>query len=259
MKDRFRLFARAVSNFAKSRFLLLLVGSALSSAGCASKALPLETTYFLRPELLTHIDGIPFQKAWQRESVDWNRYTQVYVPPVNIEPLYRMEWLAGMDSEKKFRDLEDLALSTRRTLEDAFRQDPRHRFRVVDSPGPDTLVYEFALVEVVPNQAFLDTLSYLGGPLSGGTGFVIGSAWRTHSRSTVAFEVRVLDGGTQGALAMYADREAEKNSLINVKSLSWYGHAKGIIREWARQLVQVTERAPGEQVKDSKTFEMKPW
>jgi hypothetical protein len=54
-------------------------------------------------------------------------------------------------------------------------------------------------------------------------------------------------------------RPSEKFSLVNVKDLTWYGHAKAILREWADQFVKIANKQPGEIVKDSAPFDLKPW
>ena len=41
--------------------------------------------------------------------------------------------------------------------------------------------------------------------------------------------------------------------------LTWYGHAEAIIDEWAKQFVRVANQQPGEIIKDSPLFDLKPW
>jgi hypothetical protein len=60
-------------------------------------------------------------------------------------------------------------------------------------------------------------------------------------------------------VAQVADRESEKFSIVNVKDLTWYGHAKSILREWADQFVQMANKPPGKKLKDSPPFDLKPW
>ncbi|MND09778.1 hypothetical protein D3C83_333700 [compost metagenome] len=58
---------------------------------------------------------------------------------------------------------------------------------------------------------------------------------------------------------MYADREQEKMSPVNVKDLTWFGHAYAIIEEWAGQFVMVANKKRGQKVKDSAGFTLRPW
>ena len=55
------------------------------------------------------------------------------------------------------------------------------------------------------------------------------------------------------------DFEKEKMTLISVKDIKWYSHAESIIEEWAEQFVRVANKQPGEIVKDSAGFTLKPW
>ena len=74
-----------------------------------------------------------------------------------------------------------------------------------------------------------------------------------------AFEARMRDGATKEIVAMFADRESQKYSPVNIKDLTWYGHARSIIREWADQFVRMANKQPGEIIKDSPPFDLRPW
>ena len=77
------------------------------------------------------------------------------------------------------------------------------------------------------------------------------------TKSTVAFEGRMKDGETKEVVALFADRESQKYSPVNVKDLTWYGHARSIIREWADQFVRMASKAPTEIIKDSPPFDLR--
>jgi hypothetical protein len=79
------------------------------------------------------------------------------------------------------------------------------------------------------------------------------------AKATVAFEAKIKDGTTNEVLAMAADREQGKSAPVNLRALTWYKEAEGIIDEWAAQFVQIANRRPGEVVKDSSPFTLKPW
>ncbi len=125
-------------------------------------------------------------------------------------------------------DAKELAGYARGVFEEAFRKDTKHRFIVVEQPGPNTLVVEFALVEVVPNKVVLDALGYAAGPAVGVAGTAAANIQTGTTHSTVAFKARMKDGGTNDVVAMFADRESEKFSIVNIKGLTWYAHAKAI-------------------------------
>jgi hypothetical protein len=79
------------------------------------------------------------------------------------------------------------------------------------------------------------------------------------SLATVAFEAKINDSKTSTVLAMAADREQGKMAPINLRALTWYGEANVIIDEWAGQFVQIANKRPGEIVKDTSPFTLKPW
>lgn len=58
---------------------------------------------------------------------------------------------------------------------------------------------------------------------------------------------------------MAADRESQQYAPIPVRGLTWYSHAETIITDWSRQFVQIANRKPGEKVKDTDPFTLKPW
>lgn len=123
------------------------------------------------------------------------------------------------------------------------------------------MVVELALTELVPNKAGFEAVT-LGASTAArkAAAAVGGAAARTiGSKSTVAFEMRVRDGANNRIIAMFADREAEKGSIINVKNFSWYAHAKTIIKEWADQFVKIANKDPDEIVADTAAFSFKPW
>lgn len=236
---------------------LLVLSAALAAAGC--KAKPGPDAGFIPPENLEKPYDLPFHKAWRKPNLQWERYTEIYVAPFNTDYLREMTWWDKLErGEKVKEDAKELAIYAQRTFEDAFRNDPNHRLRVVEQAGPQTLVAEFALTEVVPNKMVLDALGYAAGPVAGPVGSAASTAQTVTTRSTVAFEARFRDGETKEVVALFADRESEKSSLVNLKDLSWYAHARSIIKEWADQFVELANKPRGT-IKDSSPFDIRPW
>jgi hypothetical protein len=240
--------------------LVAVLAAALGGVGCIQKAKPAQPAGFIPPENLEKPTDLPFQKAWRKADSDWKHYTEIYVAPWNVEYLRQMNWWEKLErGEKVKEDAKELAGYARATFEEAFRKDSKHRFSVVDQPGPNTLVAEFALTEVVPNKIVLDALGYAAGPVVGAAGSAAAAGQTAATHSTVAFEARMRDGATNEVVAMFGDRESEKFSLVNVKDLTWYGHAKSILREWAGQFVKLANKQPGDIIKDSPPFDLRPW
>lgn len=227
----------------------------LTLTGCAMKAGPAKPAGFIPADQMTKLKDLPFHKAWLKPGADFSRYTEVAIAPVNTEHLAKMDWWQGLERQSSVQaDAAKLAKYAQSAFQAAFRNDPKRRFTVVETAGPKTLMWEVALIEVVPSKVVLNMMSYA--PLVG-TG--AGVIRKLGAKSTVAFEARVRDGATGEILALFADREGEKSAPVNIKDLTWYGHAESILQEWARQFVAVASRKPDEAVQDSAFFTLKPW
>lgn len=222
-------------------------------AGC--KAAPIAGAGFVDYGRMTAPADLPFHQAWMDPSVDWKHYRRIRIAEVNTGHLPKMEWARQTGRQEKVReDAQKLAHYAQETFERAFGEDPNHRFEVAEQPDGETVILELALVEVIPSKVALNTLCYA--PFVG-TAARIFRGWK--HRSSVAFEARMLDGATGAVVAEFADWEAEKAAPLNVKDVTWYGHAESIIAEWAGQFVRIVNRKPGETVRDSKPFTLKPW
>ncbi len=79
-----------------------------------------------------------------------------------------------------------------------------------------------------------------------------------NDKSSVAFEARLRNGATGEVVVLAADREAEQYAPIDLRGLTWYSDAEGIIDDWARQFVNITNAAPGENVERTPTFRLLP-
>ena len=222
-------------------------------AGC--KAAPIAGTGFVDYGKMAVPKDLPFHQAWVDPAADWHRYRKIQIAQVDTGHLSKMEWARQTGQIEKIQeDSRKLASYAQGTFQRAFREDPLHRFEVVDQPDGETVIFELALVEIIPSKVALNTLCYA--PFLG-TAARIFRGWK--HRSTVAFEARMRDGATGAVIAQFADREAEKAAVINVKDVTWYGHAESILAEWARQFVRIANRKPGEVVRDSEPFTLKPW
>lgn len=247
-----KIFPRAALTW----MLLPSLAASATAAGLAGcKAAPGRSAGFVEEARMTAPEDLPFQKAWIDPAVDWERYRRIQIAPVDTSHLAEMEWAKQVDKQEKVReDARKLAGYAQEIFRRTFQEDPGHRFEVVDLADVETVVFEMALVEIIPSKLAINTLCYAP---------FVGTAVRIFRgmkhRSTVAFEARLRDGATGAVIAQFADREAEKAAVINVKDVTWYGHAESILAEWARQFVRMFNRKPGEAVRDSKPFTLKPW
>ena len=99
---------------------------------------------------------------------------------------------------------------------------------MVDSPTHDahTLELEVALIEVIPSKVVLNILGYA--PFFVGTGITV---VRTiaDDKSSAAFEARMRNSSTRQIVLLAADREAQQLTIVDLRGLTWYSDAEGII------------------------------
>jgi len=231
------------------------------SLGCksvTSRAEPAAGTGFVPMAELKSNPDLPFNKAWFKQGVDFSSYRSIYVPGVNTR--YMLDdtwWQTCMRRDKMEQDIKDVAAFLRQHLIDAFKNDPKKRYAVVDAPGPGVLVLDVALTELVPSNPVIEALT-LAAPY--GSGVAVQAAARSAGNvASVAFEARLIDGGTRDTVAMFADREQAKAAFVDLNALTWYGEAHVIITDWSGQFVAVMDRKPGEVVQPAPSFTLRPW
>jgi hypothetical protein len=206
-------------------------------------------------------DLYPFHKIWLAPA--WNDASNktVVVAPVSADFVKQASWWAKANmkggDEQMAKDLHNLAVFTQQKFQEAFRADRNKRFQVVDAAQGDSLVFELALVDVVPNKAALGALGLAATVVAAPVGAAI--AAKESAKGSVAIEGRIRDASTGQIVGMWADRETGKFAPINLRRATWYGEAHKIIEEWAGQWVRIANAAPGERVKDTRTFTLMPW
>src|SRR5687768_5368970 len=177
--------------FINRPLLVLSILLALSAIGC--KAKPAPAVGFADPELMTSDPNIPFQKFWRKPDVNWEHYRKVYIADVSTDYMLNLtDWQKGERKKQIEKDTHDLALYTRDAFKKAFSKDPTQRFEVLDesTDASETLIFELALIEVVPSKVTLNALGYAPFFIGFGLNVVRGLA---NDKSSVAFEARVRD------------------------------------------------------------------
>jgi len=210
------------------------------------------------PELQTRRDNLPFQKVWVKKGFDAKHYKALVVAPVNTDYMLEMDWLhkggtANWVGNVK-KDIEKLAKYFHDEVVKQFKEDPNHRFRVIEKPGPadkDVLRLELALIEIDPSKPVLHAAGWL---VPGG-----GTAAGIVNQRRAAFEGRLRVLQTGEVIATFADRDMQDVGPIDLTRLTWYGPAKGIMDQWAKQFVQIANRKPGEIVSDPVAFTLRPF
>ena len=239
--------------------LALVVLLSIGLVGCQSmKAEPSKGAGFVPVDEMSKRADLPFQKVWVKAGVDWNQYKTIYIKDVNTKYLLEANWWQkSIRSDDMARDARNIAQYMQDKFKESFRNDPKNRFQVVAAPQPGSLTLELALTELVPSHPVLEAMS-IAAPY--GSGVAVQAATKeSGAKATVAFEAKINDTATGNVLAMMADREQGKVAPVNLRALTWYGEANVIIDEWAGQFVQIANKRPGETVKDSSPFTLKPW
>lgn len=234
------------------------VSTSVDSMESQLKAPPSAGAGFVPVQQMTKRPGSPFNKAWVKPGVNWQRYRTIYIAPVHTEYLIKANWWQqSIRADQMQQDVRHMAAFMRTQFIKAFRNDPQHRLRVVSAPERGSLTLELALTELVPSKVLLNAIK-IAGPY--GSGLAAAVAERgAEAQSAVAFEARIKDSSTGETLAMAADKEYAVTRPLDLKGFTWYGNVEDIITTWSNQFVQVANRRPGEIVKPASTFSLKPW
>ena len=206
----------------------------------------------------------PFDRSWVSENLDWASYDELYVAPVDTtHVLAQSLWeKVNLRQHAVQDDIRELGSELRKRIVEAFRDDPKHHFQIVDDPnaiGERGVVLEVALVQLVPNKAGLGLLGLAAWAAPLEVGVPVGAVAAFADRGSVAFELRARDASTGDVIAMAADRETGAMRVIDLRSVTWYGNAHEIFGQWAQQMVDIANTPISEQVKHSRYFTLLPW
>ncbi|MDP3938716.1 MAG: DUF3313 family protein [Deltaproteobacteria bacterium] len=225
---------------------LLMLAALAPLAACKSGPAPNAGFVLERPEAQKPPD-LPFHSAWFKPGVNWDSYTKVMVSAVDtkhlLPPVSPILTAGAGDREAQ---IQDLALYARQALKRAFRDDPGHRFQVVEDRGPGILDLEFAITDFTASRPGVNAVSF----------FFIYTAIQ---RGGVAMEARVRDSKSGETITTFADKENAPYSPIHADDFNKLGHSESVIDTWAEQMVHVLGRRAGEAVEDSPRIRLKPW
>lgn len=160
--------------------------------------------------------------------VDWNKYTKMYIEPVQL-------W----DSDDKDSKLGKLSKENQQMLTSflytELNNELQKSYTIVDSPGPDTIVLRSAITEAnksAPVRNLLTSIVPFGIAASMlknvafGTGIGVGD---------VQVEAELLDGHTNERLAAAVDRRAGTKALRTKFDGTW-GDVKLAFEFWSARL-----------------------
>jgi len=89
--------------------------------------------------------NVPFNRLYVNPKFKDTRFAEVYVAPVNTdyvmaENVWEKATLANVNKDDVEKNVDLLGNYMRNAFVKAFQNDSKKRFKVVDKPGPDTLI-----------------------------------------------------------------------------------------------------------------------
>jgi hypothetical protein len=172
-------------------------------------------------------------------------FRTVSVAPVSTTRLKAQDWWQSQNARTQSQiqvDALRLGLYLNDALENALRNHPEAKLRLVNLPGPGTLIVETAITELVPAKAFWNSAATAAGFVVPGAGF-LGMA----GKGAITIEGRLRDGGSGAVLATFRDRETDQAALLNLASYTWYHGSQRNIDEFASKTAEVLN-APADRV-----------
>ena len=144
------------------------------------------------------------------------QFSKVYFAPVAIGNLSRQGWWTSQSSVTQRQlesDARKLAAHFRRSLVNAARNDSGRRLTVVNQPGPDTMIIETAITELIPAKAYWNAAATTAGFVIPGAGLLSAAG-----SGTITIEGRVRDGDNSKLVASFRDRMKDTMAMVNVDS-----------------------------------------
>ena len=231
---------------------LLIVGASFTSNAEAGifRASPAKQSSFIKKgEKLKRDRSVPFQRFWRNpDPKAWARvrgFDKVAVERVDTEHLRGRDDLFynkrnGRRGAKGQKDLRPVGEMSHYMQQRFSRQLAKNGKHLVKGPGKDTLVWEFALVELNPANV-------PGNLAKTGAQFVIPGAAFLGSQFThgkIAIEGKLKNGETGETLLAFTDRSFGKTTPFSFRDFSPYAHSRRAVDEWATQ-VGALSKAPG--------------
>ena len=183
-----------------------------------------------------------------------DRYTKVYFAPVNVGQLKKQGWWASQNIRTAVHleaDALMLANYMHAALEKAAKNYPAQRLEVVGLPGPDTVVVESAITELVPTKAFWDAAATAAGFAVQGVGML-----STFGKGVIGIEGRLRDGETGAVIATFRERDTDQFAVLNLAAYTWYHGSEANIDDLAKKAALLLNTPTGTVVKNSSPFRL---
>ena len=114
---------------------------------------------------------------------------------------------------------------------------------MVNQPGPDTLIIETAITELIPAKAYWNAAATTAGFVIPGAGLLSAAG-----SGSITVEGRVRDGNNGKHIASFRDTMKDKMAVVNIDSYTWYGGSEANLKEMAVNIARVINAKPGTMV-----------
>lgn len=185
------------------------------------------------------------------------KFKSVYFAPVNTQYMARQTWWQAQTPLRQSdlaQDTKKIATQLRHEFISAVANHPAHKMKLALTPGPDTLVIELALVELVPSKAFWNAASTAAGFAVPGAGYL-----SMAGRGSIAIEGRARNGADNSIIATFKDRRTDKVAPVNLGKYTWYHGAGQNISDWAAEFASLLNTAPDQTIQRTGRVTLKPW
>src|SRR5947207_2387491 len=167
--------------------LLATLFTFLLFIGCKAKPAP-DSGYLNDSKLMKADKEVPFNRMYMNPKYKDKKFAEIYVAPVNTdyvmaENIWEQATLANVSKDEVKKNVQMLADYQRNAFIKALENDPKKKFKLVDKAGPDTLILEMAIVQLVPSKAELQALSLVPVGFIGlaGSGVMVAGSAMTNS------------------------------------------------------------------------------
>jgi hypothetical protein len=173
-------------------------------------------------------------------------FSKVYFAPVSVGNLSRQGWWESQSAVTQRQleaDARKLAKNFRQAMANAAHSQSGRRLTVVKEPGPDTLIIETAITELVPAKAYWNAAATAAGFVVPGAGLLSAAG-----SGTITVEGRLRDGNNSALVANFRDTMKDKMAVVNIDSYTWYGGSEANLEEMAANIAQIINAKPGTMV-----------
>lgn len=170
-------------------------------------------------------------------------FSKVYFAPVGVGNLSRQGWWESQSAVTQRQlqtDARKLAKNFRQAMANAAHSQSGRRLTVVKQPGPDTLIIETSITELVPAKAYWNAAATAAGFVVPGAGLLSAAG-----SGTITVEGRLRDGNNGAHVASFRDTMKDKMAVVNIDSYSWYGGSEANLEEMAANIAKVINAKPG--------------